>query len=101
VLATIEAAARTASAEGNLRRLGLLLRDLGKARAGLSSFAAAEANLLEAHDLLVKSRGASHAETRDCAEAVVALYTAREKVSPGEGYAAKAATWQSGAPKTQ
>src|SRR5262249_39668894 len=71
---------------------------LGKARAGLASqpadYAAAEADLLEAHAVFAKRRGEEDKETRDWVQGLVDLYTAWDRADPGQGYAAKAEAWR-------
>jgi serine/threonine protein kinase len=94
LLAPIEPAARKAFTGDNVRRLGSLLLSLGKARAAAGDLATAEANLLEAHALLLKARGPKHQETRASAEALASFYAGRHKASPGHGYDAKAAEWK-------
>ena len=86
LLSPAEAVARRAFTGSNERRLASWLTSLGKARAALSLFGQAEANLLEAHAILVKTRGPTHQDTRECARAIVALYSGWKR--PG-----KAAEW--------
>jgi tetratricopeptide (TPR) repeat protein len=70
---------------------------LGKARTGLAKdpadFAAAEANLLEAHGVFAKNRGETDKETRDWVQGLVNLYIAWDKREPEKGYAAQAEAW--------
>jgi hypothetical protein len=42
----------------------------------------------------VQTRGADHADTRGCAEALAELYAARDATTPGAGFDAKAAEWR-------
>jgi hypothetical protein len=72
----------------------MLLMRPGKARTGLNQFGAAEANLLEAHPLWVKTRGEAHKDTRNCIQAIVDLFTAWHAAQPDKGYDAKAAEWK-------
>ena len=68
------------------RWLAKLLKHLGKARAGLAQFDAAEASLLEARTVSVAARGESHKDTRECTQALVELYTKRHAAEPGKLY---------------
>ena len=78
LLAASEPAARTTFTGDNARGLGALLLNLGAARMGLGvehpAFAAAEANLLEAHAIFVLTRGESHLDTRRCVLGIEDLY---------------------------
>lgn len=98
LLAPAEPAARKAFTGGNARRLGGLLTTLGRARVGpgydSARFEAAEANLLEAHPILVKARGEAHKDTLEGVQGLVDLYAAWEKAEPGKGYGARAAEWK-------
>lgn len=97
VLEPAELAVRALSRDGNPRRLGLFLSNMGRARAGIgydaARFAQAESELLEAHALLVKDAAPSPRDTIECTRALVALYTAWNESEPGKGYDAKAAEW--------
>ena len=94
LLSKAEPAARKSYTGSSERSLGMLMRDLAAARIGLDQFAAAEANLLEAHAIFIKTRGESHADTRDCTQRLVDLYAAWDKAEPGKGYDAKSAEWK-------
>jgi eukaryotic-like serine/threonine-protein kinase len=98
LLVPIESKARKTYTGTEAHRVGRLLLGLGKARIVLAKtredFAAAAANLVEAHDFYVKSRGPDHRETRASTQALVDAYTARDKAAPGKGYDAKAAEWK-------
>ncbi len=98
LLSKAEPSARNDKTAPGARFLALHLKLLGTARAGLNQFAQAETNLLEAHAILVKARGESHQDTRDCAEALADFYTAWDKAEPAKGYDAKAAEWKAKAP---
>ncbi len=100
LLTAAEPAVRKSTTPAGVRLLAILLRGLGRARAGLRQFEAAEANLLEAHPLWVKIRGAAHSDTHSCVRALVDLYTAWHAAQPGKGHDARAAEWQAklGAP---
>ena len=82
LLVPAEPAARKAFTGANARRLGGLLTTLGRARVGQgydpARFEAAEANLLEAHPILVKARGETHKDTLECVQGLAALYAAWE-----------------------
>ncbi len=93
VLARAEPESRKASTGTNQRSLAMLLKDLGTARAGLGQFAAAEANLLEAHAIFVSVRGEQHAETIASAGVIAQMYEAWNNSEPGKGYDAKGAAW--------
>jgi hypothetical protein len=41
-----------------------------------------------------RTRGASHADTRACAQALIDLYSAWDKAEPGKGHDAEAAEWR-------
>ena len=63
------------------------------ARTALGKLDAAEKDLLEAYPLFVSTRGEDHRETRECAKALVALYTARQAAEPDKGHDREAASW--------
>lgn len=86
LLASDEAVARRVFTAGNERRLGSWLTSLGRARAALGRFGLAEANLLEAHAILAKTRGPAHADTVEAIRAIVFLYSSWRKPD-------KAAEW--------
>jgi tetratricopeptide (TPR) repeat protein len=95
LLAPAEPATRKAFTGDNAYRLASLLLHLGKARTGLGEFTAAEANLLEAQPIFVHARGPEHDRgMRECAQAIVDLYTAWNTKEPGKGYDAKAVEWK-------
>jgi len=75
-----------------------MLTTLGRARVGLGydaeRFKAAEANLLEAHPVLLKGRGEKHKETLGCVQGLVELYGAWDQAEPGRGHDAKATEWR-------
>ncbi len=74
---------------------GTYLWQLGLARTGIGDYAAAEANLLEAHAIFLTTHNITHVDDlRGCTQALVALYTAWDKAEPGMGHAAKAQQWQ-------
>lgn len=54
----------------------------------------AEANLLEAHPILVEGRGETHQDSLDCVQGLIALSIAWDRTGPGEGYGARAAEWK-------
>jgi tetratricopeptide (TPR) repeat protein len=98
LLTPAEGEARKAFTGAGAKRVGLMLTTLGRARVALGydpdRFKLAEANLLEAHPLYIKTRGEKHKETLDCVQGLIELYTAWDKAEPGKGYAAKAAEWK-------
>ena len=57
-------------------------------------FATAEANLLEAHELFLATRGAEHDDTRESVQALADFYDAWAQAAPGEGREAQAAKWK-------
>jgi hypothetical protein len=98
LLAPIEAKTREVFTGGNAYQLASLLMNLGKARAGPANnpadFAAAEANLLEAHAIFVKAPGPFRKDTRDCTQALADFYETWDKAEPGKGHDAKTAEWK-------
>ncbi len=92
-LAPAEPAIRRVFTQDNPGALMSMLVNLGKARAGVAEFPAAEANLLEAYPIAVKYRGPTHRDVRDCAKDIAAMYTAWHAAEPGAGHDAKAAQW--------
>ncbi len=69
------------------------MKDLGSARAGLNQTEQAEADLIEAHTILVTVRGEQHADTLACAQAIADFYQAWDKSQPGKGHTETAARW--------
>jgi non-specific serine/threonine protein kinase/serine/threonine-protein kinase len=98
LLVPAEDAVRQTFTGGNTPRLAGFLVALGQARAGLDfepkRFALAEANLIEAHSILVEARGATHKDTRACEQGLVELYDAWHAAQPDTGYDTKAAAWR-------
>ena len=94
LLAPFEAPARKTFSSGKPKRLASFLMNLGKARAALGEFAAAETDLLEAQSSFIKSPVSRPADIRECTKAIVDLYTAWNTAEPGKGYAAKADDWK-------
>ena len=88
------ALARKAFAGANGDRLGALLMHLGKADLGLGQFAAAQPVLLEGAAIVIKLDGPKDPYSRECAQAVIDLYTAWNAKEPGKGYDARAAEWK-------
>jgi len=99
LLTKAEPTARKTTGAAGERALGFLLTRLGTARTGLKQFEAAEANLLEARTIFVKTRGEQHQDTRKCTQGIVDLYTAWHAAQPGKGYDTKAAEWKAKLPK--
>ena len=93
ILDGVEPAARKAFTGANVRWVAKLLTRRGKVRTALGKLDPAEKDLLEAYPLFVSSRGEAHKETRECVQALVDLYKARQAAEPGRGYAVKAASW--------
>ena len=94
LLVPAEGAIRNAFIGLDATRLALFLRILGEARTGLGQFAAAEANLTEANEIFLHTLGPSDKGTRNCMQAIVALYTGWAAARPGHGYKSKAAEWE-------
>ncbi len=93
LLAPNEAATRKAFTGANAYRLAKFLMTLGQARVRRDEFLAAETNLLEAHAIFAHLPGTNRSDPRDCAEAIVDLYSRWNTVQPAQGYGAKAAEW--------
>jgi tetratricopeptide (TPR) repeat protein/tRNA A-37 threonylcarbamoyl transferase component Bud32 len=91
LLAPAEAVMRKEFTGENTYRLGKYLMNLGMARAALGQYADAEANLIEARDILAASPYPK--DLRDCTHALADLYAAWNKAQPDKGYDAKAAEW--------
>jgi eukaryotic-like serine/threonine-protein kinase len=98
LLAALESKARQTFLSGHTYIVARVLTLLGVARAGLAknpaAFAAAEGNLLEAHGIYRKTPGPMPKGPRDCKQALVDFYTARNRAEPGKGYDVKAAEWK-------
>jgi hypothetical protein len=98
MLAPVEDKFRKAFTDSHAFRVARLLTHLGRARAGLAKdpagIALAEANLLEAHGIFIKTPGHMPKDTRDCAQALADFYAAWDKADPGKGHDTKAAKWK-------
>jgi hypothetical protein len=95
LLAPIEPVARKTLTGNNAFWFGTLLMHLGQARAGQAQHAPAEANLLEAEQILRLPHVAEEPDDlRNCIQSLVDLYTAWNKAEPGKGHDAQAAQWQ-------
>jgi len=94
LLMPAEAAIRKTFTGANAFRLAKFLVILGKARAGLSQYETAQANLLEANEILAQSAGSPPKYTLDCLQAIIDLYAAWNVADPGKGYDAKATEWK-------
>ena len=95
----LEPAARRLFTKARITRLAGFLTTLGRARTlvgfDAARFKLAEENLLEAYRILTSVTDQLEASlTRECAQALVDLYTAWDKAEPGKGYDAKAAEWK-------
>ncbi|HMM34571.1 MAG TPA: tetratricopeptide repeat protein, partial [Thermoanaerobaculia bacterium] len=88
----VEAAARKAFTGSNARWVAKLLTRRGMARTALGKLDAAEKDLLEAHPLLLSTRGEEHEETRVCVKALVGLYRVRQGSEPSRGWEREAAS---------
>jgi tetratricopeptide (TPR) repeat protein len=94
VLGTAESDARKVLAGAQDRYLGAFLLQLGRARQRVGLSAGAEPALLDAHQILTKSRGPTHAATRDCTATLASFYEAWDKSEPGKGHDTQAAEWK-------
>jgi len=100
LLAPVEAATRDMASLHVLYPRALLLpralirMSLGKARAGLGKFAAAEPDLLAAQAELGTEDTLPDPHRQRDTQAVIDLYTAWNIAEPNKGYAAKAAEWK-------
>src|SRR5258708_13868035 len=90
LLAPIEAKVRATYTGTAAHRVARLLLGLGKARIALAKtpedFAAATANLVEARDLYVKTRGPDHRATSASPQALADAYPSRHRAQPRTGY---------------
>ncbi|MCX5689793.1 MAG: serine/threonine-protein kinase [Planctomycetota bacterium] len=97
ILEPFEAKAREILVRAHASKRSYFFLTLGRARAAVATnpqqFAAAEAQLLEAGEL-IKYPQPSPRDTRDLARSMVALHTAWDRVEPGQGHDAKAAEWK-------
>jgi tetratricopeptide (TPR) repeat protein len=93
LLSGAETACRKKAAIRDDGALGRLLLNLGIARSAMLDLQAAEANLIEAHALLLERTGPTSSRVRQGASALVALYTAWLAAEPDAGYEAKIAEW--------
>jgi non-specific serine/threonine protein kinase/serine/threonine-protein kinase len=93
LLSPVESRVREVCTGSNSRALAVLLMNLGKSRAALGDFTAAEAELLEARSVFVSSRGERHKETLECTRALADFYGTWNTSAPGQGHDTKAAEW--------
>lgn len=98
LLAAAEPAARAVAVEARPSTLGACLAVLGSARAKLpfddSRFAMAEADLLEAHALLLDAAGATNRRTQACVRAIVSLYDAWHAARAEPRFKDEATSWR-------
>jgi len=94
LLAPVETTARAAFTGSYARWLAKYSFNLGRARAGVREFAAAEANFLEAQALFVQTRGEAHKETRAGIRALSEFYTEWNAAEPDSSRAAEALEWK-------
>ena len=98
LLTPIEPTAREVFTGGNAWRLADMLVNLALIRIGLGydpqRFAIAEANLLEAHPIIVDAFGEADKGTLTCVQGLVDLYTAWHEAEPDAGHEGKAGTWR-------
>lgn len=99
LLAPIAIKVRQAAIGTDAWRLAVFLNALGKARTARGEFAAAEADLLEAYPINVKTDGASKKGSFSCGWALIDLYTTWDKADPGKGHNVKAEEWRAKLPK--
>jgi tetratricopeptide (TPR) repeat protein len=97
LLAPLEAVARETFTGSRMSYFALIARNLGIARARLAAtpaeLAAAEANLLEAYDVVVELRGEDHDRARETARGLADLHAAWDRVEPGSGHDAASREW--------
>jgi eukaryotic-like serine/threonine-protein kinase len=94
LLSNAEPSFRQAAAKIDQGDLRALLLGLGKAQAALHEFAAAEANLKEAHAQYLAARGAEARGTQRCVQALVDLYDAWNVAEPDGKHETDAAEWR-------
>jgi serine/threonine protein kinase/tetratricopeptide (TPR) repeat protein len=95
LLAPVDTVTSKVFTGSNLFLRATYLEQLGMARTGMGEYATAEAELLEAQSIFKQTHNVTHADDiRDCARAVVALYTAWNRAEPGKGHDTKAAEWK-------
>jgi len=90
LLAPIEELSRKAFSGGNIFQIAKLHEELGRARAQLGDFAAAESNLKDALAEYERVPSGASGNKADCAAAFAILYDAWDKADPRKGYRAKA-----------
>ena len=74
-------------------RLGRALTVLGRCRVAIGEFAAAEANLLEAHVVLGEAENATDQQREDVLTGLVELYDGWDAAEPDPARRGKAAEW--------
>jgi tetratricopeptide (TPR) repeat protein len=98
LLMPAQAAAGRAFARADRGEFARFLCTLGRARVGLGyeaeRFAAAEADLLEAHTIVGSSPGPHGQNTDECIQALIELYDAWHQAEPGKGYDVRAGEWR-------
>ena len=95
LLVPIEPIARKTLTDDNANWFGTLLMHLGQARAGQARYAPAEANLVEAEQILRLPHSTVELDDlRSCMQSLVDLYNAWNKAEPGKDHDARAAQWQ-------
>lgn len=92
LLTKYEADLRAAQISDSVLAQALLY--LGQAKAGLMEFAPAEAKLLEAREVYLKSRGPSSKGAADATRSLADLYGEWEKADPGKGHDAQQSKWR-------
>ena len=99
LLAPLEPAERRTFTGGNALRLGRFLTHLGRSRGDTGEFEAAEANLTEAHAIVLDAKVARAQDRADVLTSLVELYEAWHAAEPDKGYDVKAAQWRTLLPK--
>jgi len=94
VLSAAEPDARKTYAGRGQGNLAGFMGSLGRARALLKNFAAAEADLLESRGLYVQSSDPARGDTGKGILVLVNMYTRWDEAEPGKGYDVKAAEWK-------
>jgi tetratricopeptide (TPR) repeat protein len=98
LLVPLEDLARETFTGSKASYYALIARNLGIAEARLAGspaeFAAAEAALLEAYDVVVELRSEAHKAAREAARALADLHAAWDRVEPGHGHDAESREWR-------
>lgn len=94
LLLPVEPAIRKAFSGANAVRVGRFLTILGRARASMGEFVAAEKDLSEAHVLLSEAKSATPLQREELFIGIVRLYEAWHRAESDKGYHATATEWR-------